>query len=88
MVRVNVVLHRTVVADSDWRFDNLYCAVVIFRVKASWRETTHFSVEVWTVSDKKREKMVTWYKFTLAVCRKQDLNLSMIDIPSEKKNLY
>ena len=32
--------------------------------------------------------MVTWYKFTLAVCRKQDLNLSiMIDIPSEKKSL-
>jgi len=42
----------------------------------NWRETTHFSVEVRTVSDKKRENLVTRYKFTLAVCRKQDLNLS------------
>ena len=34
IVRVNVVLNRTVVVDSDWRFDNL-SAVVIFRVKVS-----------------------------------------------------
>ena len=33
IVRVNVVLNRTVV-DSDWSFDNL-CPVVIFRVKVS-----------------------------------------------------
>ena len=33
-VRVNVVLNRTVVVDSDWRFSNL--AVVIFRVKVSF----------------------------------------------------
>ena len=32
IVRVNVVLNRTVVVDSDWRFNN---AVVIFRVKVS-----------------------------------------------------
>ena len=31
IVRVNVVLNRTVVVDSDWRFDNLY----IFSVKVS-----------------------------------------------------
>ena len=24
IIRVNVVLNRTVVVDSDWRFDNLY----------------------------------------------------------------
>ena len=33
IVRVNVVLNKTVV-DSDWSFDNL-CPVVIFRVKVS-----------------------------------------------------
>ena len=33
IVRVNIVLNRTVV-DCVWRFDNL-CAVVIFRVKVS-----------------------------------------------------
>ena len=32
IIRVNVVLNRTVVVDSDWRFNN---AVVIFRVKVS-----------------------------------------------------
>ena len=32
IVQVNVVLNRTVVVESDWRFVNL-CAVVIFRVK-------------------------------------------------------
>ena len=34
IVRVNVVLNRTVVVDSDWRFNNL-CGMVIFRVKVS-----------------------------------------------------
>ena len=34
LVLVNVVLNRTVVVDSVWRFDNLY-AVVIFGVKVS-----------------------------------------------------
>ena len=34
IVRVNVVLNRTVVVDSDRRFYNL-CGVVIFRVKVS-----------------------------------------------------
>ena len=34
MVRVNVVLNRTVVVDNDWCFSNL--AVVIFRVKVNF----------------------------------------------------
>ena len=34
IARVNVVLNKTVVVDSDWSFDNL-CPVVIFRVKVS-----------------------------------------------------
>ena len=35
IVRVNVVLNRTVVVGSDWRFDRTTCAVVIFKVKVS-----------------------------------------------------
>ena len=34
IARVNVVLNKTVVVDSDRSFDNL-CPVVIFRVKVS-----------------------------------------------------
>ena len=34
IVRVNIVLNRTVVVDSDRRF-SITCAVVIFRVKVS-----------------------------------------------------
>ena len=34
IVRVNVVLNRTVLVDSDWRFDNLCGSVVlIYRIK-------------------------------------------------------
>ena len=35
IVRVNVVLNRSVVVDSDWRFDNTI----------NWRDTTHFDSE-------------------------------------------
>ena len=35
IVRLNEVLNRTVVVNSDRGFDNLSCAVVIFRVKVS-----------------------------------------------------
>ena len=35
IVRENVVLNTAVDDDSDWRFDNLINAVVIFRVKVS-----------------------------------------------------
>ena len=43
IVRVNVVLNRTVVDDSDWRFHNLYCSHLQSQSKLnhiSWRYYT------------------------------------------------
>ena len=46
IVRVNVVLKRTVVVDNDWRFSNL--AVVIFRVKVSFI-TSVDGINYWSI---------------------------------------
>ena len=48
IVRVNVVLNRTVVVDSDWRFD-ITCAVVIFRVKVVSRQLMVLKSGYWSV---------------------------------------
>ena len=67
IVRVNVVLNRTVVVDSDWRFDNL-CGV-IFRVKKKKGNMQHINCNLSKIRIRWKDKLLSRNKTAYVLLR-------------------